>query len=211
MIDAKPSANLFWSRGQVDARRRNARNQHQGGVIWFTGLSGSGKSTLAHALEADLFNAGMQVYVLDGDNVRHGLNADLGFSPKDREENIRRIAEVAKLMVDAGIVVITAFISPYREDRRRARDIIQPVGRFVEVFINASLEVCESRDVKGLYKRARAGEIRDFTGISAPYEPPELPEVSVRTDLLTVEESVAHVKAYLDSCLGLAAEPSSVA
>jgi adenylyl-sulfate kinase len=167
-------------------------------VIWLTGLSGSGKSTLARAVERELFNTGRQVYVLDGDNLRHGLNANLGFTPEDRMENIRRVAEVAKLMAEAGLLVVTAFISPYRVDRRRAREIVLEGGHeFSEVFVDAPLEVCENRDVKGLYKRARAGEIADFTGISAPYEAPENPEVVVRTDRQGVEESVASILEFI--------------
>jgi adenylylsulfate kinase len=148
-------------------------------------------------LERELFNLGMHVYVLDGDNVRHGLNANLGFSPADREENIRRVAEVAKLMADGGTVVITAFISPYREDRRRAREIALEAGDFVEVFVDASLESCEKRDTKGLYKRARAGEIAEFTGISAPYEAPVDPEIHVQTDRITTAEAVAQITEFL--------------
>ena len=177
----------------VDARER--RNGHQGGVLWFTGLSGAGKSTLAVEVERRLFNLGWQVYVLDGDNVRHGLNADLGFSPEDRAENIRRIGEVAALMSRAGMLVITAFISPYRSDRDRAR---QAAGeRFHELFIHADLAVCEERDPKGLYRKARAGEIGDFTGISAPYEAPDKPELTVDTGARSVEHCVDEVVAYV--------------
>ncbi|HEY2343674.1 MAG TPA: adenylyl-sulfate kinase [Chthoniobacteraceae bacterium] len=191
------SQNIFWSEGNVTARNRGLRNGHKGAVIWLTGLSGSGKSTISRALERELFNLGMHVYVLDGDNVRHGLNANLGFSPADREENIRRVAEVAKLMADGGTVVITAFISPYREDRRRAREIALEAGDFVEVFVDASLESCEKRDTKGLYKRARAGEIAEFTGISAPYEAPVDPEIHVQTDRITTAEAVAQITEFL--------------
>ena len=163
-------------------------------MVWFTGLSGAGKSTIAQALERELFNRAMHTYVLDGDNIRHGLNSNLGFSPEDRVENIRRVSEVAKLMADSGVVVITAFISPYRMDRRRAREIaLEGNAEFVEVFVEAPLEVCEARDPKNLYKKARAGEIRDFTGIDAPYEAPEDPEIVVRTDRQTVDESVATI------------------
>jgi adenylylsulfate kinase len=182
----------------VTAPQRARRNGHKGAVLWLTGLSGSGKSTISRALERELFELGMQVYVLDGDNVRHGLNSNLGFSPQDREENIRRIAEVAKLLSDAGIIAVTAFISPYRDDRRRAREIaLEAGGEFIEVFVNAPLGVCEQRDVKGLYRRARAGEIKEFTGISAPYEAPNDPEVSVRTDILTRDECVARIISFL--------------
>src|SRR6202521_2622305 len=172
--DPIQSTNIFWSEGEIDYRTRTERNGHPGMVVWFTGLSGSGKSTLARALETNLFHRHMQVYVLDGDNVRHGLNSNLGFSPEDRVENIRRVAEIAKLMADAGAVVITAFISPYRMERRRAREIaLEGDAEFIEVFVNAPLHVCEQRDPKQLYKKARAAQIRDFTGIDAPYEAPE--------------------------------------
>jgi len=190
------SENIYWSRGKVTMQQREARNGHRGCVVWLTGLSSAGKSTIATELERELFNLGRHVYVLDGDNIRHGLGADLGFSPKDRTENIRRIGEVAKLFSDAGVVCITAFISPYREDRDLVRKILFP-GRFVEVFVNAPLEVCEQRDPKGLYAKARANEIKEFTGISAPYEPPLSPEVELRTDQLTVAESVTRVLEYL--------------
>lgn len=192
------SENIFWSEGNITAPQRARRNRHKGAVLWLTGLSGSGKSTISRALERELFDLGMQVYVLDGDNVRHGLNSNLGFSPEDRVENIRRVAEVAKLLSDAGVIAVTAFISPYRDDRRRAREIaLEAGGEFIEVFVDAPLEVCEQRDVKGLYRRARAGEIKQFTGISAPYEAPSDPEVTVRTDLLTREECVANIIAFL--------------
>ncbi|PYI86364.1 MAG: adenylyl-sulfate kinase [Verrucomicrobia bacterium] len=188
------SQNIFWTEGKITARARALRSDHRGAVVWFTGLSGAGKSTLAQALERDLFHHGMHTYVLDGDNIRHGLNSNLGFSPEDRVENIRRVSEVAKLMADAGAVVITAFISPYRMDRRRAREIaLEGNAEFIEVFVDAPLEVCEARDPKNLYKKARAGEIREFTGIDAPYEAPEDPEIVVRTDQQTVDESVATI------------------
>ena len=192
------SQNIFWSEGEVTPAKRAIRNGHKGAVVWLTGLSGSGKSTISRALERELFNLGMHTYILDGDNIRHGLNANLGFSPEDRVENIRRVAEVAKLMADAGLITITAFISPYRHDRRRARQIALESGcEFVEVFVDAPLETCEQRDTKGLYKKARAGEIKDFTGISAPYESPEDPEVTVHTDRQSLEESVAAVIEFL--------------
>ncbi len=188
------SQNIFWSEGKITARERAVRNGHRGAVVWFTGLSGAGKSTIAQALERELFNRAMHTCVLDGDNVRHGLNSNLGFSPEDRVENIRRVSEVAKLMADAGAVVITAFISPYRMERRRAREIaLEGNAEFIEVFIDAPLEVCETRDPKNLYKKARAGEIRDFTGIDAPYEAPEDAEIVVRTDRQSVDESVATI------------------
>ncbi len=186
------SKNIFWVEGKVTAHDRAARTGHRGAVVWFTGLSGAGKSTIAQALERELFARGMRTYVLDGDNIRHGLNSNLGFSPEDRVENIRRVSEVAKLMADSGVIAITAFISPYRMDRRRAREIaLEGSAEFVEVFVDAPLEVCEARDPKNLYKKARAGEIREFTGIDAPYEPPEDVEIVVHTDQQTVNESVA--------------------
>ena len=188
------SENIFWSEGEVTAAKRALRNGHKGAVVWLTGLSGSGKSTISNALERELFKLGLHVYVLDGDNVRHGLNSNLGFSPEDRVENIRRVGEVGKLMADSGLIVITAFISPYLADRRRAREIALEGGcDFIEVFINAPVEVCEQRDPKGLYKKARAGEIKEFTGITAPYEVPENPEITVHTDKQTLEESVAAI------------------
>ncbi|HEX3619987.1 MAG TPA: adenylyl-sulfate kinase [Candidatus Udaeobacter sp.] len=188
------SKNIFWTEEKITARERAVRTGHRGAVVWLTGLSGAGKSTIAQSIERDLFHRGMNTYVLDGDNIRHGLNSNLGFSPDDRVENIRRVSEVAKLMADAGTVVITAFISPYRMDRRRAREIaLEGNAEFIEVFVDAPLEVCEARDPKNLYKKARAGEIRDFTGIDAPYEAPDDPEIVVRTDEQTVDESVATI------------------
>ncbi len=186
------STNIVWHEGNVTAADRWRRNGHKGAVIWLTGLSGSGKSTLAHGLEKELFQRSFHAYVLDGDNIRHGLNANLGFSPRDREENIRRVAEMARIMADCGVVVLTGFISPYRKDRRRARRIAGGID-FVEVYVDAPLDVCEQRDPKNLYKKARAGEIKDFTGIDAPYETPEAAEITVRTDRATVEESVAFI------------------
>ena len=180
---------------RVEPARRVARNRHKPGVLWFTGLSGAGKSTLAMALEQRLFDKGYQVYVLDGDNVRTGLNANLGFSPEDRAENIRRVGEVAALLADAGLIVITAFISPYRADRERAREAAGDAFR--EVFIDADVATCESRDPKGLYKRARAGEIAEFTGISAPYEEPAEPDIRVDTSGRGVEECLDELVAYV--------------
>lgn len=192
------SQNLTWAVSDVTRERRAERNGHRGVVIWLTGLSGSGKSSISRALERALFELGKHTYILDGDNVRQGLNSNLGFSPEDRVENIRRVGEVACLMADAGLIVITAFISPYRVDRRRARESARQSGiDFIEVFVNAPLEVCEQRDPKGLYKKARAGEIAEFTGISAPYEEPENPECIVHTDRQTVGESVAAVIAHI--------------
>ncbi len=190
------SNNIYWSHGKVTLQQRELRNGHCGYVLWMTGLSSAGKSTIATELERELFNLGRQAYVLDGDNIRHGLGADLGFSPKDRAENIRRVGQVAKLFADAGIICITAFISPYRADRDLARQVM-PEGRFIEVFVNAPLEVCEKRDPKGLYAKARAKQIKDFTGISAPYEAPSNPDVELRTDQLTPAECVAQLLEYL--------------
>jgi bifunctional enzyme CysN/CysC len=191
---AAKSKNIFWTEGKITARERALRSGHRGAVVWLTGLSGAGKSTIAQALERELFHRAVHTYVLDGDNIRHGLNSNLGFAPADRVENIRRVSEVAKLMADAGTVVVTAFISPYRMDRRRAREIaLESNAEFIEVFVDAPLEVCETRDPKNLYKKARAGEIRDFTGIGAPYEAPEDPEIVVHTDQQTVDESVATI------------------
>ena len=188
------SKNIFWSEGAITAQTRATQNGHRGAVVWLTGLSGAGKSTIARGLEAELFGRGMHTYVLDGDNIRHGLNSNLGFSPEDRVENIRRVSEVAKLMADAGAVAITAFISPYRLDRRRAREIaLEAKADFIEIFVDAPLSVCEKRDPKQLYKKARAGQIRDFTGIDAPYEAPEDPEIVVRTNEQSPEESVAAI------------------
>jgi bifunctional enzyme CysN/CysC len=197
-LEKVESTNIFWSDSEVNHRLRTERNRHRGMVVWFTGLSGAGKSTLARALEVQLFNRQTQVYVLDGDNVRHGLNANLGFSPEDRIENIRRVAEVAKLMADAGMVVLTSFISPYRMDRLRAREIVLSGGvDFVEAYVAAPLEVCEERDPKKLYKRARSGEIKNFTGIDAPYEAPANPEIAIHTDHETVEESIGRLLDFL--------------
>ena len=188
------SKNIFWSEGKITAQARAAQHGHRGAVVWLTGLSGAGKSTIAQGLERELFQRAMHPYVLDGDNIRHGLNSNLGFAPEDRVENIRRVSEVAKLMADAGNVVITAFISPYRLDRERARAIaLEGNAEFVEVFVDAPLSVCEQRDPKNLYKKARAGQIREFTGIDAPYEPPVDPEIVVHTDRQTVEESVSEI------------------
>jgi bifunctional enzyme CysN/CysC len=192
------SENIFWSESEITAERRALRNQHRGAVVWLTGLSGAGKSTIARALEKELFRLSMHTYVLDGDNLRHGLNANLGFAPEDRAENIRRVSEVAKLMADAGTVVITSFISPYRADRTRARAIaLQAGAEFVEIFVDAPLAVCEERDPKGLYEKARAGKLKGFTGIDAPYEAPDDPEIVVRTHEQTAQECVDHILAEL--------------
>jgi bifunctional enzyme CysN/CysC len=191
---AVKSENIFWSESEITAERRARRNQHRGAVVWLTGLSGAGKSTIARGLEKELFQLSMHTYVLDGDNLRHGLNANLGFAPEDRAENIRRVSEVAKLMADAGTVVITSFISPYRADRARARTIaLQAGAEFVEIFVDAPLSVCEQRDPKGLYQKARAGKLKGFTGIDAPYESPDDPEIVVRTHEQTASECVAQI------------------
>ncbi len=193
---AAPVAQVVWHQGQCDsAQRAAAKNQHPV-CVWFTGLSASGKSTLANALEASLMQAGFHTYLLDGDNVRHGLNRDLGMSDRDRTENIRRIAEVAKLMTDAGLVAITAFISPFRIDRDNARALFSQ-GDFIEVFVDTPLDVCEQRDPKGMYKKARAGQIAQFTGIDSPYEPPLEPELVVNTGGRTVEECIEQITGYL--------------
>lgn len=183
------NTNIFWHEATVTRERREKMNRHRSKLLWFTGLSGAGKSTLAHALEEELHQRGCRTYVFDGDNVRHGLCRDLGFSVEDRSENIRRIGEMAKLFVDAGVIALTAFISPIREDRERARGLF-PHGDFIEVYVNCPLEECEARDVKGLYKKARAGEIANFTGISAPYEAPEKPEITIETQDRSIEECV---------------------
>jgi len=183
------SPNAIWHHATINREKREELHNHKSLLLWFTGLSGAGKSTLAHALEDRLYNMDCSTYVLDGDNVRHGLCGDLSFSDQDRKENIRRIANVAKLFTDAGVIVLTAFISPFREDRRLARNLMQH-GDFLEVYCNASIETCEKRDVKGLYKKARNGEIPHFTGISSPYETPEKPEIEIKTDQVSLEESV---------------------
>ncbi len=192
------SRNITWHAGMVTKNDRETISGHKGCTIWLTGLSGSGKSTLAVALEKKLWDRGVRAYVLDGDNIRHGLNKDLGFSPQDRTENIRRIGEVAKLFTDAGVVNITAFISPYRADRDAVRALMAP-GDFLEVHVDCPVEVCERRDVKGLYKKARAGEIPEFTGISAPYEEPVKAELTVHTDRASEEECLNQLLAFLES------------
>jgi len=190
------SQHLYWSQGKVTHEHRARRQGHPGQVIWLTGLSGSGKSTLAAELERELFNLGKNAFVLDGDNIRHGLCSDLGFAPHERQENIRRVGEVAKLFADAGFICITAFISPYRDDRHLVRSMLLE-GQFIEVHVDAPLEVCEQRDPKGLYARARAQQLDEFTGITAPYEPPERPELTLRTDQLAVAECVTQILDYL--------------
>jgi len=191
------SQNIVWHAGTVTRADRESLGGHKGCTIWMTGLSGSGKSTLAVALEKELWNRGVRAYVLDGDNIRHGLNHDLGFSPEDRTENIRRIGEVAKLFTDAGIVNVTAFISPYRADRDKVRAIMSD-GDFIEVFVDCALEICEQRDPKGLYKKARAGQIPEFTGISAPYESPLAAEIALDTGKQSEQDSLAEIVSYLE-------------
>jgi adenylylsulfate kinase len=196
MTDQK-ATNIVWHQGAVTRGDREQLNGHKACTVWLTGLSGSGKSTIAVDLEKRLCERGVRTYILDGDNIRHGLNKNLGFSPEDRTENIRRIGEVAKLFTDAGMVAITAFISPYRADRDQVRALMK-AGDFVEVFVECPVEVCEQRDVKGLYKKARAGEIKEFTGISAPYEAPEKAELTIHTAGQSVDESVRQIVAYLE-------------
>jgi adenylylsulfate kinase len=186
------SSNIVWHHATVTRARREQQNGHRSVILWFTGLSGAGKSTLAHAVEERLHQLGCRTFVFDGDNVRHGLCSDLAFSEADREENIRRIGEMAKLFIEAGVIALTAFISPFRKDRKRVRSLV-PHGDFLEVYCKCGLDVCEERDVKGLYKRARAGEIKDFTGISSPYEAPEAAELVIETDRRTLEDSVEAV------------------
>ncbi len=195
-VIAGKSSNTVWHEATITRLRREQRNGHKGAIIWLTGLSGSGKSTLAHALEDRLFAMGCNTYVCDGDNIRHGLCGDLGFSPQDRVENIRRIGEVVKLFMDAGVIAMTAFISPYRADRDRARKLVAP-GDFIEVYCECAIDVCEQRDVKGFYRRARAGEIKEFTGISAPYEEPENPELRINSGVEPVERCVQRIIDYL--------------
>lgn len=190
------SVNVVWHHATVTRSRREAQNRHRGAIVWFTGLSGAGKSTLAHAVEEHLHQMGCRTFVLDGDNVRHGLCGDLGFSATDRVENIRRIGEVTKLFMEAGVIVLTAFISPFREDRNKVRAMVQP-GEFVEIYCQCPVEVCEQRDTKGLYKKARAGEIGQFTGISSPYEAPDTPELVVNTSERSLQDCVQQVVAEL--------------
>lgn len=190
--------NIVWHATTISKEDRHRMNAHKSAILWYTGLSGAGKSTLANKVEEKLFERGIHTYVLDGDNVRHGLNKGLGFSTEDRKENIRRIGEVAKLFVDAGAFVSTAFISPYRSDREMVRSIVKE-GEFIEVFVNASLDVCEERDPKGLYKKARAGEIKNFTGIDDPYEAPENAELVINTGEKSLEACADEVMQYLES------------
>ncbi|MEX2479491.1 MAG: adenylyl-sulfate kinase [Gammaproteobacteria bacterium] len=196
MTEQDIATNITWHAQHISRADREALNGHRGVVLWFTGLSGAGKSTIANAVDALLHARGAHTYVLDGDNIRHGLNRNLGFSAADRSENIRRIGEVAKLLADAGLITLAAFIAPYRADRDAVRALLAP-GEFVEILCQASLATCESRDPKGLYKKARAGEIRDFTGIDAPYETPERPELVLDSDRQTVAELAAEVVDFL--------------
>ena len=192
------SSNVIYHQASVTRQRRNKLNEHRSVVVWFTGLSGSGKSTLAHALEEKLFQNGCKTFVLDGDNMRHGLNSNLDFSDAGRTENIRRISEVSKLMIESGLIVMTAFISPFYIDRNEARKLISN-DDFIEIYCNASLEACEKRDIKGLYKKARAGEIKNYTGIDSPYEPPEKPDLVINTETETLEDSVDMIFSLLES------------
>ncbi len=191
------SANVVWQHAAVTRAHRQSQNGHRAVILWFTGLSGSGKSTLAHAVEERLYRRGCRSFVLDGDNVRHGLCGDLGFSAHDRQENIRRIGEVAKLFMEAGTIVLTAFISPYQADRRRVRQMVSDAD-FIEIYCDAPIEICEARDVKGMYKKARAGQIADFTGISSPYEAPDHPEIIVETGQMGLDDCVSRIMVELE-------------
>lgn len=197
-VQSSISTNVVWHHATVTRARREIQNSHRGAIIWFTGLSGSGKSTLAHAVEESLHQRGCRTFVLDGDNVRHGLCGDLGFSDKNRQENIRRIGEVAKLFMEAGVIVLTAFISPYRAGRDRVRSMVES-SDFIEIHCDASIEICETRDVKGLYKKARAGEIAEFTGVSSLYEAPETPELILNTGADTLDACVQEVMGIITS------------
>lgn len=192
------STNIKWHNHNVSHEQRIEQKNQKPCVLWFTGLSGAGKSTLANAVDAELYKRDRHTYLLDGDNVRHGLNKDLGFSDEDRIENIRRIGEASKLFVDSGLIVLSAFISPFRSDRRLVRELVQE-GQFIEVYVATPLSVCEERDPKGLYKKAREGNIKNFTGIDSPYEEPEKPEITVNTAELGIPEAVSQVMAYLES------------
>ncbi|WP_094550305.1 adenylyl-sulfate kinase [Petroclostridium xylanilyticum] len=194
-MENQRSSNVMWHHASVTKEDRERLLKQKGLLLWFTGLSGAGKSTIANALEKRLFEMGKLTYLLDGDNIRHGLNRDLGFSVEDRKENIRRIGEVGKLFVDAGIITLATFISPLKEDRQKVRELLKE--NFIEIFVDCSLEVCESRDPKNLYRKARRGEIKEFTGISSPYEKPENPEITISTDKQTIEECVDRIIRYL--------------
>ena len=196
-VDAPKSQNITWHYAIITKEDRERLLTQKGVTLWFTGLSCSGKSTLAMEVEKSLYERGYLTYILDGDNIRHGLNKNLGFSPEDREENIRRIGEVANLFRQAGIITMTAFISPYRTDRKKARDLANE-GEFIEIFCRCSLETCEKRDTKGLYKKAKAGQVLEFTGISAPYEEPENPEITIETDKTTIDEGTTKIISYME-------------
>ncbi|MEX0703026.1 MAG: adenylyl-sulfate kinase [Planctomycetales bacterium] len=197
-MSEQKSTNITWHEHHVSKQERRQLNGHKAAVLWFTGLSACGKSTVANTVDHILHSSGKHSYVLDGDNVRHGLNKNLGFSAEDRAENIRRIGEVAKLFVDAGHLVLTAFISPYKADRDKVRALLQP-GEFIEIYVNASIETCEQRDPKGLYKKARAGEIKGFTGIDDPYEAPEKPELVLDANTKGIDELAREVVGYLEA------------
>ncbi|MGF9698173.1 MULTISPECIES: adenylyl-sulfate kinase [Paenibacillus] len=194
---SKEERNITWQQSSLSRQEREIHNGHRSRTLWFTGLSGAGKSSLAFALEQHLHEQGVRCYVLDGDNVRHGLNRDLGFTAEDRQENLRRIGEVAKLMVDAGLLVLSAFISPHAQDRKMVRDLFEPED-FIEIYVQCSIEECERRDPKGLYKKARSGDIPHFTGISAPYEVPEEPSLIIDTEQLSLHEAVQEIVRYLE-------------
>lgn len=202
------SSNVVWHHATVTRARREAQNGHRGAILWFTGLSGAGKSTLAHAVEEALHQRGCHTFVLDGDNVRHGLCGDLGFSNENRIENIRRVGEVAKLFMESGVIVLTAFISPFRADRARVRGMVEH-GDFMEIFCDSPIEVCETRDVKGLYKKARAGQIKEFTGITSPYEAPANPELSVSTGEAELNICVSQVLSEMERRGGIKPLPCS--
>jgi len=194
--------NIFDQEYQISIEERKKANGHNSFLLWFTGLSGSGKSTIANKVEQELYNQGIKTYTLDGDNIRKGLNNDLSFSPEDRTENIRRIAETASLMIDAGLVVLAAFVSPYKKDRENIKNIVKDIN-FVEIYVNTSVEECERRDVKGLYKKARAGEIKNMTGISAPYEAPDNPDIEILTEHESVDEAAKKIVDFIKPKLKL--------
>ncbi|HHJ39022.1 MAG: adenylyl-sulfate kinase [Methylothermaceae bacteria B42] len=200
--------NIRWHHATVTRQDREKLNGHRSFILWFTGLSGAGKSTLAHRVEELLFLRGCRTFVFDGDNVRHGLCSDLGFGPEDRHENIRRIGEMSKLFIDAGVIALTAFISPFRSDRDMVRSLVEE-GDFIEIFCDTPLEVCEQRDVKGLYQKARRGEIKDFTGISSPYEAPENPEIIVKTGTDPLDECARQILDYLEKNKKITLVPES--
>ncbi|HJV47248.1 MAG TPA: adenylyl-sulfate kinase [Bacillota bacterium] len=196
-MSTEVTANIVWHSTTITKQERQQLNRQKSGILWFTGLSGAGKSTLANAVEKRLFERGSHTYLLDGDNVRHGLNKGLGFGAEDRKENIRRIAEVSKLFVDAGVIVLTAFISPFREDRDLARSLVE-TGEFIEIYVKCNIAECENRDPKGLYEKARQGIIPEFTGISSPYEEPHNPELVIESDRLSIEQAVDQILDYLE-------------